>query len=79
MADVLAIRARAREKYIIYVLPYVALVKQKQEYLRKLFQSENVCVSAFCGEEGRYYPRPESDDERLDIAVCTIEKVPKLS
>ena len=31
VADVLAIRARAREKYIIYVLPYVALVKQKQE------------------------------------------------
>ena len=57
---------RTRKKGLL-VLPYVSIVTEKTEWLRRVAGNEGYRVTAFHGIHG-------GDLDKCDIAVCTIEK-----
>ena len=61
---------------IFFIVPYVALVEEKSEYFRDMWEDMNISVKAFHGDEGASsYAAGVCDiTADIDIAVCTIER-----
>jgi replicative superfamily II helicase len=59
-------------KKAIMILPYVAIVSEKTKSLKRLFESQNLEIVGFFGNQGA------SSIDTVDIAVCTIEKANSL-
>lgn len=70
---------RAGTGTIFFIVPYVALVEEKSEYFREMWDDMNICVKAFHGgDEGSSQTAAGSGvcdiTPDIDIAVCTIER-----
>ena len=70
IAEVLMLRRLANTSgTIFFVVPFVALVEEKAEHLREVWQDLCVSVKVFHSEDGG-----DELPEDTDVCVCTIEK-----
>ena len=70
VAEILMLRRLARGSgTIFFVVPFVALVEEKADYLREVWQDMFVSVKVFHSEDGG-----DELPEDTDVCVCTIEK-----
>ncbi|KAJ3222158.1 hypothetical protein HK099_002624 [Clydaea vesicula] len=60
-----------KQKAII-ILPFVSIVSEKTKYLQTMFESENLRICGYYGNNGN------AKFDEIDIAVCTIEKANSL-
>nr|XP_027193590.1 DNA polymerase theta-like [Dermatophagoides pteronyssinus] len=72
VADLLAIRNLERNGRIIYLIPYIALIKQKARDLKKIFNDSNKVVVEL------YFGSKDTLNNDYDLAVCTIEQGTKI-
>ena len=72
-AELIMIRNIFRlKKRWLYILPFVSIVNEKTEYLKRILETSNVRIEPFCSQsESIWTPN-------VDIAVCTIEKANSL-
>ena len=57
----------------LLILPYVSVVREKTNYLQRLFESTGIRVGGFMGKQA-----PSGGFDNIDIAICTIEKANSL-
>ncbi|CAI2371341.1 unnamed protein product [Moneuplotes crassus] len=62
----------AEQKRCVYILPFVSIVNEKTEYLKRICQTSNLRIEAFCSQSENVWT------PNVDIAVCTIEKANSL-
>lgn len=60
------------QKRWVYILPYVSIVNEKTQYLKRIWETSNVRIEEFCGQSENVWT------PNVDIAVCTIEKANSL-
>ncbi|KAJ3127313.1 hypothetical protein HK098_006492 [Nowakowskiella sp. JEL0407] len=74
VAELLVLRRvfETRKKAII-ILPFVAIVNEKTNYIKKMFHSLNLNVVGYFGNLGG-----STSFDNVDIAICTIEKANSL-
>ena len=58
----------AHNKRCVYVLPFVSIVNEKTNYLKRICETSNVKIEAFWGQTQNVW------SQHVDIAVWTIEK-----
>ncbi len=75
VAELLILRTLLHlKKKALFILPFVSVVTEKVAYLSKVFKSLDVCVRGYYANKGGLFLEND-DDEDIDVAVCTIEKV----
>ncbi|KAJ1521532.1 hypothetical protein ONE63_003193 [Megalurothrips usitatus] len=62
-----------RRKKVIFVLPFVSVVREKMFYFKEIFRGSKVRVDGYMGG---YFP--PGGFQMLDLAICTIEKANSL-
>lgn len=62
-----------RQKKVLVVLPFVSIVHEKVNHLKRMFESVGIKVGGFMGSHA-----PHGGLSSIDIAVCTIEKANSL-
>ena len=74
VAEILLLkRVVETKKKGLFILPFVALAREKMVSLQKMFQGSGIRVGGYMG-----HIRPAGGMRKLDIAVCTIEKANSL-
>lgn len=70
VAEILAIKAiLERKKKVLFILPFVAVVREKMFYLQEILETSGIRVEGFMGS---YHP--PGGFESIQVAICTIEK-----
>lgn len=70
VSEILAIKAiLERKKKVIFVLPFVSVVREKMFYFQDILGTSGVRVEGFMGSHN-----PPGGFEPVQLAVCTIEK-----
>lgn len=74
VAEILLLkRVVETKKKGLFILPFVALAREKMVSLQKMFHGSGIRVGGYMG-----HVRPPGGMRKLDIAVCTIEKANSL-
>lgn len=74
VAEILAIKTiLERKKKVIFILPFVAVVREKMFYFQDILETSGIRVEGFMGSYN-----PPGGFERVQFAVCTIEKANNL-
>lgn len=70
VAEILAIKTvLERKKKVIFILPFVSVVREKMFYLQDIFCTSGVRVEGFMGSY-----TPPGGFHNVHVAICTIEK-----
>ena len=68
VAEILLVRSYLRTgKKAIMVLPYVSIVTEKAKWLKTILEPNGYRVEGFYGIQG-------GDIDKVDLAICTMEK-----
>ena len=61
------------QKKVLIVLPFVSIVHEKVNYLRKMFEQVGIKIGGFVGNQS-----PQGGLAGIDMGICTIEKANSL-
>lgn len=74
IAEILTIKTIVeRQKKVIYILPFVSIVREKTFYLKDIISSSGIRVEGFMGSQS-----PPGGLQAVHVAICTIEKANSL-
>ncbi|RZC40268.1 DNA polymerase theta, partial [Asbolus verrucosus] len=74
VAEILAIKTvLERGKKVVFILPFVSVVREKMFYFQDIFSSSGVRVEGFMGSYN-----PPGGFQSVQVAICTIEKANNL-
>lgn len=74
VAEILTIKTLLeRQKKVIIILPFVAIVREKMFYLQDILSSSGIRVEGFMGSQS-----PPGGLQAVHVAICTIEKANSL-
>ncbi|XP_045534816.1 DNA polymerase theta [Papilio machaon] len=74
VAEILTIKTiLERQKKVLFILPFVSIVREKMFYLQDILSSSGIRVEGFMGSQS-----PPGGLQAVHVAICTIEKANSL-